>query len=1684
MDDVKLVASGTKLESIGIVKTVVGIVKAVDESGAERILQAGDKVFANETIITAEGALILIEFADGTHLDLASSSSMVLDADVYNPDLFKAEDTKGKELTPEQIQEMIARGEDPTAVTEATAAGAGAGDEGSSSFVVVDFNNAEGNVTSGYDTTGIPTPEFTTLQELPPVEEVSVVVPEVTVGVGVGVDIGGEPLPGENHEVLIPAGTVVPVGVTAIDIRELTSEDPNGSHPVTFLITLSAPSTQDVTISYRVDSGTALNPLDYFDGNLEGTVTIPAGYIGFTVTVNIREDMLPEANEFFSIVLSNPIGATLVTDTATVTIIDDDVTLAGTDVQGDETAELATLTGTLAANFGLGDTGSIEASASGATWNPSTNTLVANDGSWTLLVNSNGTYTFTQLAAFTHPDATNPDDPLSIQVTAVATDSAGNVSAPAVFNIIVNDDGPTVTAGVVADGDITLTTQDAQTIGEASDTASAEFGAAFLAAAVPNYGADGAGTTVISGYALSITGGDGTVSGLTSNGLPVTLSMSGNDVVGSTTAGEVFRIAVDGDGTVTLTQSAELDHLPEDVDATNDNTNIALANGLVTLSATATTTDGDNDTGTTTVSVDLGGNISFDDDVPSVTGGAVADGQITLTTQDAQTIGEASDTASAEFGAAFLAAAVPNYGADGAGTTVISGYALSITGGDGTASGLTSNGLAVTLSMSGGDVVGSTAAGEVFRIAVDGDGTVTLTQSAELDHLPEDVDATNDNTNIALANGLVTLSATATTTDGDNDTATTTVSADLGGNISFDDDGPIAVADINSVDEGAGVSGNVLTDDVFGADGAAAGGGVVGVRAGSDTATPASGSLGGAGIAGAYGTLTLNADGSYTYAANPNAVSSDVQDVFVYTIADGDGDLSTTTLTINVSNVGMTASDTDALVNEAGLPSGSNAAASSEIFNGAITPAGGTGPYTYALTSSANGAYGNLVLNTDGTYTYTLDTTYDTTPSSLTTATQTEQDKDSFSYTVTDANGNTATGTILVDIVDDVPTARADTDSVIEGADATGNVLTGADTTSGLASADTAGADGFGTPTVVGVAAGSNTASPVSGGVGGGIAGAYGTLTLNADGSYTYAANPDAVTSNQTDTFVYTVVDGDGDLSTTTLTINVNNVTVTASDTDALVNEAGLPSGSNAVATSEIFNGTITPAGGTGPYTYALTSTANGAYGNLVLNADGTYTYTLDTTYDGATANNGVTTEQDRDSFSYTVTDANGNTATGTILVDIVDDVPSITAANIAIPNTVGSYDGSYTFEVGADTQSFVSSFDSTSLTWTNARSGYSLNYDASASTADSQVYKATFVDTNNTTQTFFTVSVNSDGTYTLNMVTPDPIKEVNVPSLLQGIDGSSGLASYTFDSTLFGNHFDLVATGYTNNGATLDTLTISASELGVSDNVMQGNKGDLLRLDVVPVDSSGASVSELTIDIANTAGVKITDSVTLKVVYTDGEVSTSEQIGADLLVTFEIDPARTVDYVEISPLGATASFKIEGVALKYVVSEFPQDYSLDFSLTGDDADGDLASTNFSVAVNTVDTDGTYSISGTAGDDTVYGTSGNDILNGGGGDDVLSGGLGADTFVWNASDTGQDAVTDFSVAQNDVLNVTDLLTGGVTMTADEVGGHLQLQFSDGVNVVQTIDLNNVPVADTAAAISLMNQLLLDGNIVQ
>ncbi|ACQ92884.1 Hemolysin-type calcium-binding region [Tolumonas auensis DSM 9187] len=77
-------------------------------------------------------------------------------------------------------------------------------------------------------------------------------------------------------------------------------------------------------------------------------------------------------------------------------------------------------------------------------------------------------------------------------------------------------------------------------------------------------------------------------------------------------------------------------------------------------------------------------------------------------------------------------------------------------------------------------------------------------------------------------------------------------------------------------------------------------------------------------------------------------------------------------------------------------------------------------------------------------------------------------------------------------------------------------------------------------------------------------------------------------------------------------------------------------------------------------------------------------------------------------------------------------------------------------------------------------------------------------------------------------------------------------------------------------------------------------------------------------------------------------------------------------------------------------------------------------------------------IDGRAGDDTLHGGSGEDVLLGGYGtdtligdlgNDILTGGDGADIFTWTSADIGSsDTITDFSIAQHDMLDLTDVLT--------------------------------------------------------
>jgi large repetitive protein len=289
----------------------------------------------------------------------------------------------------------------------------------------------------------------------------------------------------------------------------------------------------------------------------------------------------------------------------------------------------------------------------------------------------------------------------------------------------------------------------------------------------------------------------------------------------------------------------------------------------------------------------------------------------------------------------------------------------------------------------------------------------------------------------------------------------------------------------------------------------------------------------------------------------------------------------------------------------------------------------------------------------------------------LTDNTSGDATSDPFTVVVTDLDGDVASARLTINIADDSPTARNDTDSVPAASyiGQTGNVITGVGTTSGNAGADTQGADGA---VLSGIRAGDSAGSFAAAGTT--INGQYGTLTIAANGSYTYTRNA-GTPGGVNDVFTYQLTDGDGDTSTATLTISIADspVTITSVPTTGagtVVDEAGLPArgteppGSNAAAPSESTSGTITFTAPDGVASVAINGIAITGAGQVITVSTGTL---LITGYNPATGTLAYTftltdnTSGDATSqiFTITVTDTDGDTASSPFTVRIIDDVPT-----------------------------------------------------------------------------------------------------------------------------------------------------------------------------------------------------------------------------------------------------------------------------------------------------------------------------------------------------------------------------------------------------------------------------------------
>ena len=538
------------------------------------------------------------------------------------------------------------------------------------------------------------------------------------------------------------------------------------------------------------------------------------------------------------------------------------------------------------------------------------------------------------------------------------------------------------------------------------------------------------------------------------------------------------------------------------------------------------------------------------------------------------------------------------------------------------------------------------------------------------------------------------------------DTAGTTDIAVLTITIQGSNDAPVANNDsaiaveaggLNNGTPGSNPSGNVLANDTdvdrFGETLT-----VVSVRQGARAGTV------GSSFAGQYGSLTLNADGSYTYLVDNNnplvqalrTAGNTVSEFFTYSIRDLSGALSAANLTITIQgrNDNPLAVNDSAVAVEAGgtnnatpgvNPTGnllSNDtdvdAGDSKLVNGIRTgteAAGGTFT-TVAGVQVITGTYGTLTVFANGNYSYQVDNTLATVQALKPGDTLQEF----FTYRMRDTAGaeDTAQFSLIVQGAWDAPVARDNINfAVADNGDGltlnpSGNVLPN--------DSDVDQGDRL---VVTGIRTGPETGSGTAGAVGTVLTGLYGTLVINADGSYTYtvdSSNPAVLALDfleaLVDDFTYQITDLGGltDLAQLSIIVIGRNDAPDGIDDAATAIEAGglnnatpgiNPSGNvlgndidlenNDLRISAIRTGSEAGTGTSGTVGTSL----RGLYGDLVMNADGSWTYTVDNSLAAVQALR-TSGQVLVDVFTYTVVDSHlaDDTAQLTITIDGRNDTP------------------------------------------------------------------------------------------------------------------------------------------------------------------------------------------------------------------------------------------------------------------------------------------------------------------------------------------------------------------------------------------------------------------------------------------
>jgi VCBS repeat-containing protein len=693
--------------------------------------------------------------------------------------------------------------------------------------------------------------------------------------------------------------------------------------------------------------------------------------------------------------------------------------------------------------------------------------------------------------------------------------------------------------------------------------------------------------------------------------------------------------------------------------------------------------------------------------------------------------------------------------------------------------------------------------------------------------------------------------------------------------------------------------------------------------------------------------------------------------------ADGDSSTAQITITITGSNDAPSLSVIGAQVFESGLAAGSDAAASSEFASGTFTLGDADGlddiqsvsinGTTVALGSlvgsSFAGAHGTLTVTgydaLTGVATYQYQLTSPTTDLAGT-------ESDSFSVSVSDGTAS-ASGNLVIDIVDDVPTAVDDAFSLSEDtASVIGNVL----------SNDISGADVSATVTSTGNQAGS-----------------YGQLTLNADGSFSYVLNTGLAAvqglddgEQLTETFSYTMQDADGDPSTAQITITItgSNDAPSLSVIGAQVFESGLATGSDASANSEFAYGTFTLGdadglddiqsvsinGTTVAIGVLVGSSFAGAHGTLTVTGYDALTGVATYQYQLTSPTTDVLGVDESDIFSISVFDGTASAASN-LVIGIVDDMPSLGAFTTAIiPNEVGTVNGTFTVVSGADG---LDGFQITGPAITGLSYTTVQNYDGAGN-----FVSTTLTGLSSGNHTVFSLTVSANGTYVFNLVQPEAASELTY-SLSNLAPGHVPGFAETADGLI----------EFSSPGA------INSSTQGFGINNQFFDRGESFTMEFHAVGVPG-------VDNDPATDVRLVDRVVLVNDQVNGELTvrwtatnslTGESRSGTLTITGAmaetvIDPDISFNQLQIEGIAGNGRVRFATTTISTLI--LPDDQSLAFDIVAQDGDGDVsASSTLNVQVVGEDSLTSFVLEGTAGDDVIAASSLTDIIDGKSGFDIV-----------------------------------------------------------------------------------------------